>query len=120
VNWNHVRIVQPGDDMRLMPEPLLEAGILGHQGREDLQGDFPVVRGVIRPEDLAHAAFTERSQQPIATKRRSVHANLPRQSDTRVGQVTYSKPREQPLPQAIGWRMVDAAADQLAPGRYLS
>jgi hypothetical protein len=53
---------QPGHDARLPAEPLLELRLAAEQRGEQLEGDDPVVLGVVGLEHLTHSATADHAE----------------------------------------------------------
>jgi hypothetical protein len=65
VDRHHVRLVDPGRGLRFAPKPLLEGGVVGEIGRQDLERDNAVGLGVVGTPDLAHATAADQLLQLI-------------------------------------------------------
>jgi hypothetical protein len=68
VNWNDVRVVQPGDRAGLAPKPLETIRVSEMMERQDLERHMPAQRLLNRLVDDPHAAGADRSEQDIITQ----------------------------------------------------
>jgi hypothetical protein len=62
-----VQVLQPGDDARLAFEAPDEIGAVGVLRQDDLDGDFTVNRGLVRPVDFPKSASADALAQFVTS-----------------------------------------------------
>ena len=69
VERHDVRVLEPGDDLRLVLEPPDEVRVVGELGMDGLDRDLPPDLRLDRPVDDAERALADLIEQPIAAER---------------------------------------------------
>ena len=102
VDRDDVRLVEPGGDLRLAPEPAAVALVLRPLRVQHLERDLAGVLGVVRAQDAAHAAVAEHPE----------HAVRPEVLAVRRGGHYRSRGQRRQLPPQVGGRL-GAAVEHL-------
>ena len=68
VNLRDVRMIERGEDFGLALEPRQPLSVLGHVGRQHLEGDLALQRRVLGPVDLAHAAGAQEGEDFVGAE----------------------------------------------------
>ena len=63
-------MLEAAGDLRFLPEARGEGGVVEELGRQDLQRDVPLERGVARPIDGRHPAAAQGAEDAVGTERR--------------------------------------------------
>ena len=68
-----VRVIERGRRLRLAQQPGVRRGVGAGRGRQHLDGDAAIKRGILAEVHLAHAAGAQRPQDPVSPNRFGSH-----------------------------------------------